>query len=106
MSMPTCPHALHFFSPAGMDKYFKEVSKPVQDRFAAIPLLREALISRMVGAGQNMESSLCETAPPSHGAMMIGKLAFEFSLRAAANVFVGLTLLMAGCSLTLSSHWR
>ena len=36
--------------------------------------------------------------PPSHAAVIIGKLAFEFSLRAAGSFLVGLTLLIAGCS--------
>ena len=38
------------------------------------------------------------SSPPSHAAVIIDKLAFEFSLRVAASFLVGLTLLVAGCS--------
>ena len=36
--------------------------------------------------------------PTSHAAVIMGKLAFEFSLRAAARFLLGLTLLIAACS--------
>jgi hypothetical protein len=42
---------LLFFSPAGMEKYFEAVLKPVQNRSDAIPCVTDALIARMVGAG-------------------------------------------------------
>jgi hypothetical protein len=49
------------FFTTGTDRYFEEVLEPAQDRFAAIPPITDALIGRMVGAGPNIESSLCET---------------------------------------------
>jgi quercetin dioxygenase-like cupin family protein len=47
----TTARMLLFFSPAGMDKYFEEVLKPVQNRSAAIPPVTDALIACMVSAG-------------------------------------------------------
>jgi quercetin dioxygenase-like cupin family protein len=42
---------LLFFSPAGMGKYFEEAIEPIQDRFAAIPPITQAVIALLVGAG-------------------------------------------------------
>jgi len=50
-----------------------------------IPPVTAALIGRMSGPLRNMESSLCETVATERAAVIIDKLAFEFSLRASKS---------------------
>jgi len=42
---------LLIFSPAGIEKYFEEVLERVHDRSAAIPMVTDAVIARLVDAG-------------------------------------------------------